>query len=155
MKLSCRWIVVNIANETQFSLKFEKEWFNVGHFWDAPSNIAAFSHSFSGCNTFWGTAGYHGVSGAVLFFIQIPGQPNIYPITIAFSNPGVTGFKTRAEFSQHMKEVWQRMDEQCTYNTGLDIHVGTKLELVSTPGNQAMVTLTQVGSILNISISYN
>ena len=47
------------------------------------------------------------------------------------------------------------MDEQCTYNTGLDIHVGTKLELVSTPGNQAMVTLTQVGSILNISISYN
>ena len=131
---------------------FEKEWFNVGHFWDAPSNIAAFSHSsFSGCSAHFGAGGYHGVSGAVLFFIQIPDQPKLHPITITFSNPAVAGYKTRAEFSQDVKEVWQRMDKQCTYSTELDIQVGiycTKLELTSTPGNQAMVNLTQVGHMI-------
>lgn len=30
---------MNIINETQFALKYEKEWFDVGRFWDAPSNI--------------------------------------------------------------------------------------------------------------------
>ena len=139
-------MIVNIINETQFSLKYEKEWFDVGRFWDAPSNTVAFGHSFfSGCSTFWGAAGYHGVSGAVLFYIQIPGQLKAYPITIAFSNPGTGSIKTRAEFSQDMKEVWKSMDEQHTYNAELDIGIqGTKFMLVSTPGNQAMVTLTQV-----------
>ena len=37
------------------------------------------------------------------------------------------------------------MDKQCTHNTELDIGIQcTKLKLVSTPGNQAMVSLTQV-----------
>ena len=141
-------MIVNVTNETQFSLNFEKEWFNVGHFWDAPSNIAAFSHSFfSGCNTLWDAAGCHGVSGTVLFYIKIPGQQKTCPITIAFSKPGVRAIKTRPEFCQDMKEVWQRMDECCTYSTELDIGIHCiKFELVSTPGNQAMVTLTQVKS---------
>ena len=143
-------MIINVTNETQFSLKFEKEWFNMGRFWDAPSNIAAFSHSFfSGCNTIWDAAGCHGVSGTVLFYIQIPSQPKTYPITIAFSKPGVRAVKTRAEFSQDMKGVWQRMDERCTYSTELDIGIQcTKFELVSTPGNQAMVILTQVSHVL-------
>ena len=46
-------MMVNLTNETQFVLKYEKEWFDVGRFWDAPSNTAAFRHSFfTGCNTF-------------------------------------------------------------------------------------------------------
>ena len=138
---------MNITNETQFPLKYEKECFNKGRFWDAPSNVAAFSHSiYSGCNTFWGAAvGCHGVSGAVLFYIQIPGQPVTYPITIAFSHPGTGYLKTRAEFSLDMKEVWKRMVDQSTNHAELDVGIQhTKFILVSTPGNQAMVTLTQV-----------
>ena len=42
-----------------------------------------------------------------------------------------------------MKEVWKRMDKQCTYNTEISIQ-RTKFQLTSTPGNQAKVTLTQV-----------
>ena len=134
-------MVVNIANETQFSLKYEKEWFDVGRFWDAPCNTAAFGHSsFSGCNTFWGAAGYHGVSGAVLFYLQIPGQLKEHPITIAFSNPGTGSIKTRAEFSQDVEEVWKRMDKQCTHNAKKDMPLGTQhttFQLTSTPGNRA------------------
>ena len=144
----CRWIVINVANLTQFTLKYKGEWFDVGRFWGAPSNIAAFCHSsFSGSNTYWGAAGYHGVSGAALFYLQIPGQMEEHPITIAFSNPGTGSIKTRAEFSKDVKEVWKRMDEQCTHDTEktatLD-GVSSKFELTSTPGSQAMVTLRQV-----------
>ena len=110
---SYRWIVINVINETQFSLKYEKEWFDVGRFWDAPTSIAPFSKaSFSGCSTLWGAVGYHGVSGATLFHLCIPGQLIEHPITIAFSNPGTGSIKTRADFSQDMKEVWKRMDKQ-------------------------------------------
>ena len=138
--------MINVANETQFSLKYEKEWFDVGRFWDAPRNIAPFNHvSFSGCSTYWGAAGYHGVSGTVLFYLQIPGQLKEYPITIAFSNPGTGSIKTRADFSLDMKEVWKSMDKQCTYNSEKDMSIQhTRFQLTSTPGNQAKVTLTQV-----------
>ena len=144
--------MINITNETQFTLKYEREWFEVGRFWDAPSNVAAFSHSFfSGCNTLWGGVGYHGVSGAVLFNVQIPGQPNTYPITIAFSTPGIGIIQTRAEFSQDLKEIWRRMDKHRTHSDELDLGIQrTKLKLVSTPGTQAMVTLTQASIILSL-----
>ena len=142
-----RWIVINIVNETQFSLKYQTEWFDVGRFWDAPTNIAPFHQaSFSGCSTFLGSAGYHGVSGAALFYLQIPGQLKEHPISVAFSNPGGTGsFKTRADFSYNMKEVWKRMDDQRTHNVDKVIGIQhTKFQLTSTPGTQAKVTLTQV-----------
>ena len=35
-------MVINVANLTQFDLKYEKEWFDVGHFWDAPSTLLPF-----------------------------------------------------------------------------------------------------------------
>ena len=140
--------MISVANLTQFDLKYEKEWFDVGRFWDAPSNIAAFSHSsFSGSSTYWGAAGYHGVSGAALFYLQLPGQMEEHPVTIAFSNPGTGSIKTRAEFSKDVKEVWKRMDKQCTLDTEKAATLGgvsSKFELTSTPGNQAMVTLRQV-----------
>ena len=148
IKYTCRWIAVNVANETQFNLKYEEEWFDVGRFWDAPCNTAAFGHSsFSGSSTYWGAAGHHGVSGAALFYLQIPGELKEHPITIAFSNPGTGSIKTRAEFSQDMKEVWKRMDKQCTHNAEKDVLLGiqqTKFQLTSTPGSQAKVTITQV-----------
>ena len=139
--------MINIANETQFSLRYEEEWFDVGRFWDAPTNIAPFSQaSFSGCSTYWGAAGYHGVSGATLFYLQIPGQLKDHPIAIAFSNPSTGSIKTRADFSQDMKEVWKIMDRHRTYNTEKkDISIQqVKFQLTSTPGNLAKVTLTQV-----------
>ena len=139
--------MINIANETQFSLNYQTEWFDVGRFWDAPTNIAPFSHaSFSGCSTLFGPAGYHGVSGAALFYLQIPGQRRKHPISVAFSNPGGMGcIKTRADFSHDMKEVWQRMDNQHTYNVEKGVGIlSTKFQLISTPGKQAKVTLTQV-----------
>ena len=147
--------MISVANLTQFDLKYEKEWFDVGRFWGAPSNIAAFSYSsFSGCNTYWGAASYHGVSGAALFYLQIPGQVEQHPVTIAFSNPSIGSIKTRADFSTEMKEVWTRMDKQCTHNTEKDIGVqGTKLQLTSTPGSQSKVTLTQIHSTATANIS--
>ena len=144
--------MINVANLTQFDLKYEKEWFDVGRFWDAPSNIAAFSHSsFSGSSTYW-AARHHGVSGAALFYLQIPGQMEEHPITIAFSNPvfshpSTGSIKSRAEFSKDVKEVWKRMDKQCTHDTEKAATLGgvsSKFELTSTPGNQAIVTLRQV-----------
>ena len=150
--------MINVANLTQFNLKYEKEWFDVGRFWDAPSNIAAFSHSsFSGSSTYWGAAGYHGVSGAALFYLQIPGQMEIHPITIAFSNPGKGSIKTRAEFSKDVKEVWKRMDKQCTctHDAEKAATLGgmtSKFELTSTPGNEAMVALRQVHNSNKIKI---
>ena len=145
---SCRWIIVNIANETQFNIKYAKEWFDVGRFWDAPCNVAKFSHSaFSGCSTYWGAAGHHGVSGAALFYLQVPGQVEAHPITIAFSNPGTGSIKTRAEFCDNMKEVWKRMVKQCTSHAEKDIRLHwtrIKLQLMSTPGTQALVTVTHL-----------
>ena len=142
-----RWIIVNISNETQFSLKYAIEWFDVGRFWDAPSGIAKFSRSaYSGCSTKWGAAGYHGVSGAALFHLQIPGQLEDHPITIAFSNPGTGSIKTRAEFCQDMKDVWGRMVKQCTSYAEKEVELQCsciKLQLTATPGNQAIVTITQ------------
>ena len=159
-------MIINVTNETQFCLRFEKEWFNVGRFWDAPSNIAAFSHSFLGCNKILDAAGCHGVSGTVLFYIQIPDQPKTYPIrldrALTFTHVCIDSSQTvlehhrsfTPEFSEDMKAVWQRMDERCTYRTELDIGVQClKFELVSTPGNQAMVTLTQVGHIRKRNIT--
>ena len=141
-------MIINIANETQFNLKYEKEWFDVGRFWDAPANISALSHSaFSGSSTYWGAIGYQGVSGAALFYLQVPGQHEEHPITIAFSNPGTGSIKTRAEFCQNMTDVWERMTKQCTHNTDKKIMLGLQsinIKLTSTPASQAMVTLTQV-----------
>ena len=143
-----RWTIVNIANETQFNIKYTKEWFDVGRFWDAPCNIAKFSHSaYSGCSTYWGAAGHHGVSGAALFYLQIPGQVEAHPITIAFSNPGTGSIKTRAEFCDDMKEVWKRMVKQCTSHAEKEIRLHCtqiKLQLTSTPGTQALVTVTHL-----------
>lgn len=143
-----RWIVVNIANETQFNLRYEKEWFDVGRFWDAPCNTVGFGcSSFSGSSTYWGAAGYHGVSGAALFYLQMPGSLEDQPITIAFSNPSLGSIKTRAEFSEDMKEVWKRMDRQCTHNDEKDLGThNTKFQLTSTPGTQAKVTITQINT---------
>ena len=138
--------MINVVNQTQFNLKYEKEWFDVGRFWDAPCNIAPFSHCFfSGSSTYWGAARYHGVSGAALFYLQIPGQLEEHPITISFSNPSMGSIKTRAEFCQDVKEVWTRMDKQCTHNDEKDVGVqSTKFQLTSTPGNQSKVTITQI-----------
>ena len=132
--------------------KYQTEWFDVGRFWDAPTNIAPFHQaSFSGCSTFLGLAGYHGVSSAALFYLQIPGQLKEHPISIAFSHPGGIGsIKTRADFSHNMKEVWKRMEDHGTYYTekvtGIQ-QCHTKFQVTSTPGNQAKVTLTQVISV--------
>ena len=144
-------MVVNISNETQFSLGFDKEWFDVGRFWDAPTTTKPFGHSgYSGSSTYWGAAGFHGVSGAALFNLDTPGNPT--PISIAFSNPGTGNIKTRAEFSSDLKAVWDKMEEQCTHNdskfmgeytTKGNEKVHVTLYLTSTPGNQARVTLTQ------------
>ena len=145
-----RWIIINIANETQFTLKYTNEWFGVGRFWDAPCSIAQFSQSFfSGCNTYRGAVGYHGVSGAALFHLQIPGQSGHHPITIAFSNPSIGTIKTRAEFCNDVKEVWKRMITHCTSHDEKHIIVGPqhsriKLQLTSTSGTQAIVTVTQI-----------
>ena len=141
-------MTINIINETQFSLRYVQEWFDVGRFWSAPCNTRAFSHSsFSVSSTYWGAATYHGVSGAALFYLQIPGEVEDHPITIAFSNPSTGSIKTRAEFSQDLKEVWRVMDKQTTHNDETKVCIGTnsvRFSLTSTPGSQAVVTITQV-----------
>ena len=141
-------MVINIINETQFSIRYAQEWFDVGRFWSAPCNMAAFSHSaFSVSSTFWGAAGHHGVSGAALFYLQIPSQGEDHPITIAFSNPSTGSIKTRAEFSCDLKEVWKIMDKQITHSDDTITSIGghsIRFSLTSTPGNQAVVSLTQV-----------
>ena len=148
----CRWLIVNISNETQFCLTFEREWFYHGDFWDQPATtVSPFSHSsYSGHNTSAGTAGSAGVSGAVLFSIKTPNSFSDIPFSIAFSNPGTGPLKIRAEFSEELTNVWDRMKESSTHKDEKDIgkcqstpmHV--MLRLTSTPGNQARVTLAQV-----------
>ena len=150
--MHCRWLVVNISNETQFCLTFEREWFKNGDFWDRPAaSVSPFSHShYSGRNTSAGTVGSAGVSGAVLFNIKTPTTFNDIPFSIAFSNPGTGSFKIRAEFSEELTKVWDRMIESCTHREEKDLGkyqnmpMHLTLCLTSTPGHQARVTLAQV-----------
>ena len=152
--MHCRWLVVNISNETQFCLTFEREWFKNGDFWDRPAaTVSPFSHShYSGRNTSAGIVGSAGVSGAVLFSIKTPTSFNDIPFSIAFSNPGTGPLKIRAEFSGELTKVWDRMEESCTYreekdldkNQNIPVPMQVTLCLTSTPGHQARVTLSQV-----------
>ena len=157
--MHCRWLVVNISNETQFCLTFEREWFYHGDFWDRPAaTVSPFSHSYySGRNTSAGTTGSAGVSGAVLFSIKTPNSFNDIPLSIAFSNPGTGPSKIRAEFSEEFTNVWDRMKDSYTHKEEKDIGkcqstpVHVMLRVTSTPGNQARVTLAQVYRLIESS----
>ena len=99
-------------------------WFDVGHFWDAPTkNIAPLSQaSISGCMQH--TRGCCWLPWDIWLWTVLPSNPrrtqvhcSISSLLIAFSNIGTGSIKTRADFSNDMKEVWRRMGKQCTYNT--------------------------------------
>ena len=152
-----RWIIVNIANETQFGLRYENHWFNYGAFYDSPSNIPAFGHSyFSACNTFESMWAWI-VSGVAIFFLQVPRELKEHPICIAFSNPRLLPIATRAEFCSDMKSVWLNLGlfpigrrsthlyrkDLCLQSSTNGAKVSVILQLKSTPGLQANVTLTQ------------
>ena len=144
--------MVNIVNKTQFSLKFENGWFKHGHFWDAPGSTKAFGCSwFSGCNT---ALHLDGVSGAALFYLQIPNQFGEFPITIAFSHPSSGNFKIKANFTPDMRYVWATMKEQRSYDdsralkdvfvTNNNEKVRVNFKLTTDPGQHAKVVLTQI-----------
>ena len=146
--------MVNIVNKTQFSLKFENGWFYRGRFWDAPGSTKAFGCSwFSGCNT---TLLLEGVSGAALFYLQMPNQLGEFPIAIAFSNPGNSSgnFKIKANFTPDMRYVWETMKEQRSYDDSCTLKdvfvtknnetVQVNFKLTADPGQHAKVVLTQI-----------
>ena len=150
--LLCRWIVVNIVNKTQFSLKFENGWFKHGRFWDAPGSTKAFGCSwFSGCNT---ALRLEGVSGAALFYLQIPNQLGEFPIAIAFSHPSSENFKIKANFTSDMRYVWETMKQQRSYDDSRPLKdvfvtknnekVHVNFKLTADPGQHAKVILTQI-----------
>lgn len=141
---------MTFVNATQFSIQYHDSCLLSGTIAEKPTVISSFNHS-----AIFASSQGESVSGALLFYIDVPGLDN-FPVTIAFFNPPTGPCAVQAEFTDNLKSILERvskrgtLDQPCVsyadlgeQKTEWGTDVSVKLQMQCSSGCEAKVTLTQ------------
>jgi hypothetical protein len=144
-----RWMTLTVFNQSQYQLVYDGgSYFNSGRMWKAPTTVPPFSQmtcSMSNADNSFFT----GVSGGLLFTIDIPGAPQRF--AVGFSSPYAGAYKASVVPGGTAEAAYEAIHSGSTTASisgikGTDKEgnpVTLSFQLVSESGAEASVTVTQ------------
>lgn len=149
LKQKARWLTMTVFNRTQYQVVYDGgSYFNSGRMWKAPTSVPPYGEmTFSVSNA--DNSFFTGVSGGVLFTLDIPGAPQGF--AVGFSSPYAGAYKASVLVGATAEQAYEAIQSGSTTATisglkGTDKEgnpVALLFQLVSESGAEASVTVTQ------------